>query len=153
MLMRLGHSSRRRKDAREVEDRHCCANMVAMADSVKFCHEVGMITSALSPFRVPIARLAAAPSSSLRKTSEEKEGKYAKENALNESKVILELSAGRHFDVITCAPATSFPLTWHLKEEVQTKKKENYVWRPSCRERVERGQLLPLLPGAWLSTQ
>jgi pyruvate,orthophosphate dikinase len=37
-----------------------CGEHGGDADSVKFCHEVGMDYVSASPFRVPIARLAAA---------------------------------------------------------------------------------------------
>ena len=43
-----------------------------MRDSVKFCHEVGMNYVSASPFRVPIARLAAAQAVIEQKRSKKK---------------------------------------------------------------------------------
>ena len=44
-----------------------------MRDSVKFCHEVGMNYVSASPFRVPIARLAAAQAVIEAEEAQEKE--------------------------------------------------------------------------------
>ena len=39
-------------------DRHACSG--GAPDSVKFCHKLGLNYVSCSPFRVPVARLAAA---------------------------------------------------------------------------------------------
>src|SRR5256886_14548721 len=52
-----------------------CGEHGGDADSVKFCHQVGMDYVSASPFRVPIARLAAAQVVVEEKQAERKKGK------------------------------------------------------------------------------
>ena len=54
MAVKLGHGERR--------DIHCgiCREHGGDPSSIEFCHEIGLDYVSCSPFRVPIARLAAA---------------------------------------------------------------------------------------------
>jgi pyruvate,orthophosphate dikinase len=73
MLMRWGiEQGRKTRDKLKIG---ICGEHGGDADSVKFCHQVGMDYVSASPFRVPIARLAAAQVVVEEKQAKKKKGK------------------------------------------------------------------------------
>ena len=62
-----------------------CGEHGGDADSVKFCHQLGMNYVSASPFRVPIARLAAAQAVIEQAASEKGNGRTAKGKSIRKA--------------------------------------------------------------------